>query len=663
LGTARIVAAVLAGAVLLRFLVAFVLTFTQEKRHRTPAQQTPHTQEAGEGIELSELVVYVRDPVGEAAAASGAASAVGRQQAQRRVPPPLPPRPTWEAARGVPGKLQWVFYMVACLFAGVAGITLAAYAHMVAVGVLCDVPDGNVEWLDGRAVLSWCTALAAACACCNYLLAGDTRMLGRVLVWPILILAALADCVLVRFLWRDIIAMPAHHIARRDPLGLLLHVLLQVPHSACFTFFIGPFWAAALVPPGYISDGDVGIVGLSPYVFVPTLLAALPFATAVRGRRGLEMLADTRYSSGGALPIDWLVLAAVRRSVGAPQREPLDELDERELAADVNAVDHELYDGQGALHYAARHGLHRTVHALLHLGADPCLKDTKKRKIVTTVNSSSNGTTTTTTTTTTHGMVPLELAKHQRSCSLFKSVFFGVFFWYLFVYRAYWCAGVMEDTSSSYTPPRYRHTGTPYKNPLDTPLCKTVRTNVLYVLIAWAFLAYAFRECAKQYTKNARTIELLESGRPAEAVAAALHRAAAAAREAPYIALGGQAVGAPMSNKMGAYALVPGQAQVGGRGVWRHEATGAFMYYVASAGQWCVGNGANMRAGKVLGSIRIASTALAPHLIEATRYKWRVNDGSKFIDARLAVEKLTHRGAAPGEEYVYRGAALESQSL
>jgi hypothetical protein len=363
-GSARIVAAVLAGAVLLRFLVASALAFTERKLQRHRASQTLHVPEAAEDIVYVELVsldaedvdaedigpIRLQNPIGEdgekAAAALGnlevgdhillkdeagvrssmegtghswnstRPACVGKEWVITAMRTPkvfkVPGSPfEWplgsiqevlpssaapvkqihqdrcDVARlaWLPKELQKVFARVAGLAMVVAGITLTAYAHKVAIGALC-VPDGNVEWLGGRVVLSWCTALAAACACCSYLLTGCTRALGRVIVWPLLILATFADCVLVNFLWRDVVAMPAHHIVQRDPLGLLLHVLLQVPHSACFAFFIGPFWAAALLPA--VSDDWDGVVELSPsplFVFVPALVAALPFATVVEKRK------------------------------------------------------------------------------------------------------------------------------------------------------------------------------------------------------------------------------------------------------------------------------------------------------------------------------------------------------------------------------------------
>jgi hypothetical protein len=362
LGSAGIVAAALAGAVLVRFLVASALAFAERKllllRHRASVSQTLHVPEAADDIVYVELVsldtaeddakdiirvevgdhILLRDEAGVRSSMEGTGhswnstrpACVGKEWVITAMRTPevfnVPGSPfEWPLgsiqevlSSTCPGiairrfryfcnvdslawKLQHAFAKLAGLAVVVAGITLTAYAHKMAVGAMC-VPDGKVEWLGGRAVLSWCTALAAACACCSYLLTGCSRALGRLLVWPLLILAAFTDCVLVSFLWRDVVARPAHHILRRDLLGLLLHVLLQVPHSACLAFFIGPFWAAVLLPAvseicrpvktgGQISEDWEDVVRLSPYVFVPALVAALPFATfnasAVRGRRRL----------------------------------------------------------------------------------------------------------------------------------------------------------------------------------------------------------------------------------------------------------------------------------------------------------------------------------------------------------------------------------------
>jgi hypothetical protein len=87
---------------------------------------------------------------------------------------------------------------------------------------------------------------------------------------------------------------------------------------------------------------------------------------------------------------------------------------------------------------------------------------------------------------------------------------------------------------------------------------------------------------------------------------------------------------------MGVYELVEGK-EVNGRGVWQ-MAGGVeyFMFYAKrdkpddKRWHWFVSGRANMEAGKAVGVMKVASSALTPDQVTET---WEVSDGTAFVDA------------------------------
>jgi hypothetical protein len=98
------------------------------------------------------------------------------------------------------------------------------------------------------------------------------------------------------------------------------------------------------------------------------------------------------------------------------------------------------------------------------------------------------------------------------------------------------------------------------------------------------------------------------------------------------IILEGQEEGDHQHRLMGVYELMEGK-EVNGRGVWEMKGGKKwerFVYY-ASNKEWWVGNRASMEAGKALGWLKVASTALAPDQVTET---WEATPDNKgWVDA------------------------------
>jgi hypothetical protein len=202
---------------------------------------------------------------------------------------------------------------------------------------------------------------------------------GQWLALVLVLCAILVDAVLLvlRLLKRDMLDLPRWHVARRDPLGLVLQLAVQLPlgtpgavlmsafetmRGATSGFTVALPWVFATLP--LWDDANAKAHQLCSGHSVTHARRALAGGSggSVMGavpREGGARLCDCLAPlKAGVLPIDRMMLALVGREV--------------DNGADVNAVDK---TGSSALHVAARLGLPLTVQALLDAGADSDLQN------------------------------------------------------------------------------------------------------------------------------------------------------------------------------------------------------------------------------------------------------------------------------------------------
>jgi mannose-6-phosphate isomerase-like protein (cupin superfamily) len=130
---------------------------------------------------------------------------------------------------------------------------------------------------------------------------------------------------------------------------------------------------------------------------------------------------------------------------------------------------------------------------------------------------------------------------------------------------------------------------------------------------------------------KARMYSADEKRAEAESLEQEQQQAMAQAGQTSSIMLEGQEEGDHMHVLMGEYELVEGK-EVNRRGVWQKMGGGQelFMYYASNTKEWYIYDRETMEAGKDVGVMKVASTALTP---DQSTEMWMVCDGQAFVDA------------------------------